>query len=74
MKNKSLVKKAYNDFLVSQADLLNRKLQDQVDNAKELNKLRKNLLKGMVDEVDNLDQQRTLLADYEEKMRRTCGW
>lgn len=58
-----------NDFLNSQADLLNRKLQDQVENAKELGKLRQNLLKGMVDEVDNLDQQRQLLEDYEKTMR-----
>lgn len=58
-----------NDFLNSQADLLNRKMQDQVENAKELGKLRQNLLKGMVDEVDNLDQQRQLLEDYEKSMR-----
>ena len=58
-----------NDFLNSQADLLNRKLQDQVENAKELGKLRQNLLKGMVDEVDNLDQQRQLLEDYEKTMK-----
>lgn len=58
-----------NDFLNSQADLLNRKLQDQVENAKELGKLRQSLLKGMVDEVENLDQQRQLLEDYEKSMK-----
>ena len=58
-----------NDFLNSQADLLNRKMQDQIENAKELGKLRKNLLSGMVDEVDNLDQQRQLLEDYEKSMK-----
>ena len=58
-----------NDFLNSQADLLNRKMQDQVENAKELGKLRKNLLGGMVDEVDNLEQQRQLVDDYEKSMK-----
>lgn len=58
-----------NDFLVSQADLLNRKLEDQVKNAKELNKLRGNLLKGMIDEKDNLDQQKALLEEYDRKLR-----
>jgi len=58
-----------NDFLNSQADLLNRKMQDHIENAKELGKLRQDLLKGMVDEVDNLDQQKKLLKDYEKSMQ-----
>lgn len=58
-----------NDFLNSQADLLNRKLDDQINKAGELNKLRSNLLKGMVDEVDNLETQRTLLKEYDDNLK-----
>lgn len=58
-----------NDFLNNQADLLNRKLDDQINKAGELNKLRSNLLKGMVDEVDNLEAQRTLLKEYDDNLK-----
>lgn len=58
-----------NDFLNNQADLLNRKLDDQINKAGELNKLRSNLLKGMVDEVDNLETQKTLLKEYDDNLK-----
>ena len=55
-------------LLTNYADLLNQKLSDQVDNYKEINKLRKGLLDSMVDEKDNLQQQKTLIEEYEEKL------
>ena len=60
---------ADNDFLNSQADLLNRKLEDQIKNSRELNKIRKNLLGGLVDEVDNLETQKDLLEKYGDELR-----
>jgi len=63
-------KKAIKDeqLLTNYADLLNQKLSDQVQNYREINKLRKGLLDSMVDEKDNLQQQKTLIEEYEEQL------
>ena len=55
-------------LLTNYADLLNEKLSDQVKNYREINKLRKGLLDSMVDEKDNLQQQKTLIEKYEENL------
>lgn len=65
-------KKAIKDdqLLTNYADLLNQKLGEQVQNYREINKLRKGLLNSMVDEKDNLQQQYQLIEDYEEQLSK----
>ena len=63
-------KKAIKDdqLLTNYADLLNEKLSDQVQNYREINKLRKGLLNSMVDESGELETQKKLIEDYEEQL------
>lgn len=57
-----------NDFINSQTDLLNEKLEAQVDNIDKINKARKKLSINLQDEVKDLETQKKLLAEHKDKV------